>query len=112
MECCGYKHTSMMTSGMTLQKDMLVWTMTVQTNFLKMPTWLDYWLSIIELLINKVMQDPIPAQNSRRAVPSVKGTTAEKIAELKRLKSSLRISAEHPKPDPADFYARLPRRVK
>ena len=85
----------------------------MQTNFLKMPTWLDYLLSIIELLIKEIMSDPIPSQNSRRAVPGVRGeTAAAKIAELKRLKSSLKITPENPKPDMADFYARLPRKAK
>lgn len=77
-----------------------------------MPTWLDYLLSIIELLIKETMSDPIPAQNSRRAVPGVRGEAAAKIAELKRLKSSLKITPENPKPDMADFYARLPRKAK
>ena len=83
----------------------------MQTNFLKMQAWLDYLSFIIELLIDKIMQDPIPGQNSRRAF-SIKGSQAEKIEKMKRVKSSLKITPENPKPDMADVYTRLPRRAK
>ena len=78
----------------------------MQTNFLKMPTWLDYWLSIIELLINKVMQDPIPQLTTRGAISRAKGTRAEKIEKMAEIKARLRITPENPIPDQAWVHTR------
>ena len=113
MECCGYKHTSMMTSGMLLPKVELDLTTAVQTNYLKMPTWQGLLLSIIELLINEIMaSDPVAKQSKRGIIPRQTGDRAAKIAKFARIKSALRVTPENPIPDVARLHKRLQPRVK